>query len=139
MKAAKDAGEEHYDPTREDNILGRNKTRLALREEHFKGPIFALDKALKCVWDIRVGGLGPSAWWKDCLAKAGVGFLQSLWGKASDGQCVFTRSVHGVENGDEAGSEDESASSNGSREGNVSNDRFTSSGCMGLVARSPFS
>ena len=27
MKAAKDAGEEHYDPDREDNILGRNKTR----------------------------------------------------------------------------------------------------------------
>ena len=30
MKAAKDAGEEYYDPTREDNILGRNKTRLAI-------------------------------------------------------------------------------------------------------------
>ena len=30
MKAAKDAGEEYYDPVREDNILERNKTRLAL-------------------------------------------------------------------------------------------------------------
>ena len=49
MKAAKDAGEEYYDPTREDNILGRNKTRLALWEEHLKDPIVALDKALKCV------------------------------------------------------------------------------------------
>ena len=49
MKAAKDAGEEHYDPTREDNIKGRNKTRLALWEEHLKDPIVALDKALKCV------------------------------------------------------------------------------------------
>ena len=29
MKAAKDAGEEYYDLTREDNILRRNKTRLA--------------------------------------------------------------------------------------------------------------
>ena len=94
MKAAKDAGEEHYDPTREDNILGRNKTRLALREEHFKGPIFALDKALKCVWDIRVGGLGPSAWWKDCLAKAGVGFLQSLWEKhPMDSVCLRAASM----------------------------------------------
>ena len=50
MKAAKDAGEEeYYDPTREDNILGRNKTRLALWEEHLKDPIGTLDKALKFV------------------------------------------------------------------------------------------
>ena len=34
MKAAKDAGEEYNDPMREDNI---------------RGPIVALDKALKCV------------------------------------------------------------------------------------------
>ena len=27
MKAAKEAGEEYYDPTREDNIWGRNETR----------------------------------------------------------------------------------------------------------------
>ena len=46
MKAAKDAGEEYCDPEREDNILGRNKTRLALWEEHLKDPIVALDKAL---------------------------------------------------------------------------------------------
>ena len=49
MKAAKDAGEEYYDPMREDNILVRNKTILALCEEHLKDPIVALDKALKCV------------------------------------------------------------------------------------------
>ena len=49
MIAAKDAGEEYYDHTREDNILGRNKTRLAIREEHLKDPIVSLDKALKCV------------------------------------------------------------------------------------------
>ena len=29
MKAAEEAGEEYYDPTREDNIQGRNRTRLA--------------------------------------------------------------------------------------------------------------
>ena len=43
MNAAKDAGEEYYDPTREDNILGRNKTILALWEEHLKDPIVALE------------------------------------------------------------------------------------------------
>ena len=41
MKAAKDAGEEYNDPTREDNIKGRNETRLALWEEHLKDPIVA--------------------------------------------------------------------------------------------------
>ena len=30
MKAAKDSGEDFYDPDRKDNILGRNKTRLEL-------------------------------------------------------------------------------------------------------------
>ena len=49
MKAAKEAGEEYYDPKREDNILGRSKTRLALWEEHLKDPIGALEKALKRV------------------------------------------------------------------------------------------
>ena len=49
MKAAKEAGEEHCDPTREDNIRGRNETRLALWEEHLKDLIVALDRALKCV------------------------------------------------------------------------------------------
>ena len=47
MKAAKDAGWE-------DNILEKNKTRLALWEEHLKDLIVALDKvaldeALTCV------------------------------------------------------------------------------------------
>ena len=44
MKAANDAREEYYAPTREDNILGRNETRLGLWEEHLKDPIVALDK-----------------------------------------------------------------------------------------------
>ena len=35
------------DPTREDNILRRNKT--ALREEHLKDAIVEVDEALKCV------------------------------------------------------------------------------------------
>ena len=47
MKAARDGGEDFCDPEREDNILGRNKTRLELWEEHLKDPIVALDKALK--------------------------------------------------------------------------------------------
>ena len=38
-----------YDPERKDTMLGRNKTRLELWEEHLKDPIVALDKALKCM------------------------------------------------------------------------------------------
>ena len=65
MKAAKDAGEEYYDPEREDNILGRNKTRLALWEEHLKDPIVALGKALKCVEN--------SCWsWPECSVGGSV-------------------------------------------------------------------
>ena len=48
MKAAKDAGEEYYDPEREDNILVINQARLAPWEEHLKDSIVALDKAQKC-------------------------------------------------------------------------------------------
>ena len=64
MKAAKDAGEEYYDPDRKDKILRSNNTKLALWEEHRKDPIVAVDNVLKCVWRIRAGNLGPSAWWK---------------------------------------------------------------------------
>ena len=49
MKAARDSGEDFYDPERKDKILGRNKTRLELWEEHLKDPVVALEKALKCV------------------------------------------------------------------------------------------
>ena len=49
MKAAIDRGEDFYDPERKDNILGRNRKRLELWEEHLKDPIVALDKARKCV------------------------------------------------------------------------------------------
>ena len=49
MRAVKDAGEQHYDPTREHKFKERNETRLARWEEHLKDPIGALDKALKCV------------------------------------------------------------------------------------------
>ena len=47
MRAAKDRREEFDVPAREDNILGRNTTRLELWEEHLKGPIAALDKSIK--------------------------------------------------------------------------------------------
>ena len=49
MMTTKDRREDFYDPERKDNILVRNKTRLDLWEEHFKDPIVALDRALKCV------------------------------------------------------------------------------------------
>ena len=47
MKAARDSGEDFYDPERKDNISRRNKTRLELWEEHLKDPTVAVDKALK--------------------------------------------------------------------------------------------
>ena len=66
MKAAKDAGEKYYDPERENNILVRNKTRLALGEEHLKDPTVALDKALKCArrsWpEYFVEGVSCNGW-----------------------------------------------------------------------------
>ena len=49
MKAAKNRGEDFCDFEREDNILGRNKTRLELWEEHLTDPFVVLDKALKCL------------------------------------------------------------------------------------------
>ena len=103
MKAAKDAGEEYYDPTRED-ILGRNKKRLALWEERLKDPIVALDKALTCVenscWKVvaRVeGAFSNGCCWlpPKFVGKADLGGRLALLG--TDGQCVFTHSVHGVE------------------------------------------
>ena len=82
MKAAKDAGEEHYEPTREDNIRRRNETILALWEEHLKDPIVALDKALKCVEILRWRSR-PECLAEGCLAMAGVGSLPLLWEKPS--------------------------------------------------------
>ena len=84
IKAAKDAGEEYYDPTREDNIQGRSETRSALWEEHLKDPIVALDEALKCVEN------SYERSWAECLVEgcltmAGVGFLQICVGKADLG------------------------------------------------------
>ena len=49
MKAERGSEEDFYDPERKDKILGINKTRLELWEEHLKDPIVAVDKALKCV------------------------------------------------------------------------------------------
>ena len=80
MKTDKDAGEEYYDPSRKDNILGRNKTRLALWEEYLKDPIVALNKALKCM-EILCWRSRPECLAEGCLVLAGAGFLQSLWGK----------------------------------------------------------
>ena len=50
MTAARGSVEDiFYDPKRKDNILGRNKTRLELWEEHLRAPLLALDKALKWI------------------------------------------------------------------------------------------
>ena len=63
MKAAKDIGEEFYDPERKDNLLVRNETRLELWEERLKDPTVALDKALKCVKNSCQGVSRPEAPW----------------------------------------------------------------------------
>ena len=80
MKAAKEAGDEYFDPTREDNIQGRSD-KNSTWEEHLKNPIFALDKALKCVenscwavWTREPCGGSLLQW--PVLA-----FLRSLWEK----------------------------------------------------------
>ena len=80
MNAAKDAGEEYYEPACEDNILERNKTRLAVWEVHLKDPIVALDKALKCV-ENSYWRSWPGCFVEGVFAMAGVGVLQSLWEK----------------------------------------------------------
>ena len=43
MKAAKDRGEEYYDPARKVDILGRTKTSLELWEEPLEDPIMSLE------------------------------------------------------------------------------------------------
>ena len=66
MKAAKDAGEEYYDSTREVGIKGRNETRSALWKSTSKKTIVALDKALKCVED-QYGRFRSKRWGKDAF------------------------------------------------------------------------
>ena len=86
MKTAKDRGEVSHYTERKDNILGRNKTRLELWEEHLKDPIVALDRALKCVENCVRGFVGPRTLWRE----AGAGFLQSLWIRRSGRAFGFT-------------------------------------------------
>ena len=80
MKAAKDAGEVCCDPDRKENILRRNKTRLALWEEHLKDSIAALEKALKCL-ENSCWMSGPRVVWRYLSPMVGAGFLQSSWEK----------------------------------------------------------
>ena len=80
-KAAKDAGEEYYDPEREDSTLVRHETRLALWEEHLKDPIVELDKALKCVEHSCLRVLARVLCERERSPMAGDGFLPSLWKK----------------------------------------------------------
>ena len=112
MKAAKDAGEEYYDPTREVNVKRRNETRLALWEGHLKDPIVALDKALNKVRGSSVLGLTVGSrllWNRGCNDLRPCGFRsgprvvgQTFVGKGLSfsgrvGQCASTHSFHAVE------------------------------------------
>ena len=49
MKAAKDRERNTTTWLAERTFLGRNRTRLELRDEHLKDPIIALGKAFKCL------------------------------------------------------------------------------------------
>ena len=65
-------GEEYYDPAREEDILGRNKTRSALCTGGESSEVcgkFVLE------------GLGPSTLWRERSPMAGDGFLLSFWKK----------------------------------------------------------
>ena len=98
MKAAKDAGEEYYDPTREASIKGRNETRLALREEHLKYPIVALDKALNCLecFGPSAGGKMRSQWLMMASVEAwvtGAGWRRMKQGRVSIVQEIMIRST----------------------------------------------
>ena len=105
MKAAKEAGEEYYDSTRKDNILGRNETRLALWREHLKDPIIPLEKAVKCVenwyWRSRPECFVEGAFSNGCcwLPPKFVGkpIWEGVWPYLDPMDSVFAHSVHGME------------------------------------------
>ena len=98
----KDTEEQYHDPDREEDIEGRNRTRLTLWEKYRKNPIVSLDETLKYVEN-------PHYW--DCSLTRGLfdefGFqwlvverTRSWWFVGKDlslrgsvGQRAFTRSV----------------------------------------------
>ena len=78
MKAAKDAGEEYYDPERKDNIMERNKTRLELWEEPQR-PDRDTGQSSEVCGESVLESFGPRIFWREQSPMASVGFLQSLW------------------------------------------------------------
>ena len=66
-------------------FLGRNKTRPELWEEHLKGPIVALDKALKCVGELVLTWiLARDILWKwppMACGREGSGMIPEMWKK----------------------------------------------------------
>ena len=46
MKAARDRGEDLYNPVRKDHIFGKTQTRQDLWKGHLKDPVEALDNTL---------------------------------------------------------------------------------------------
>ena len=49
VKAARDRDDGFYDPARKNDIQGRTRTRVVLREEHRKSLVAVLAKALDCL------------------------------------------------------------------------------------------
>ena len=77
MKAAKEAEEEYYNPTREDNIKGRNETRLALWGEPLKNSIVSLENRY---WRSR-----PEYFWEGAFSNGCRWLPSKLVGKADLG------------------------------------------------------
>ena len=48
-------GEEHHDPARNEDILGRTPKRLELWEEHLKDPMRALEKSVELLGESLLG------------------------------------------------------------------------------------
>ena len=85
MKAAKDMGEECYDPTRKEDILGSTKKRLELSEEHLKTPSCSLGKGAKVRGEslLRLASGSSFPWQAVRAAMActcvGTRILQKMW------------------------------------------------------------
>ena len=95
MKAAKDREDDFNDSACKKNILERNQTRLELWEEHFRDPIIALDKALKCLENQYQGwllarGISLSGGFSMACARDGSGMVPKMWKRPLwEGVCLY--------------------------------------------------
>ena len=109
-KAARDSGEDFYDPEREDSILGRNKTRPELWEEHQRlnwGSGQSFEVRGESVSRLTIGSrpvveLVFNGLWPRGLRHGARDVRETFLGKClaflgSLGHCAFAHSIHAVE------------------------------------------